>query len=367
MWPFERTITSVQVNSHIHPISCLPTSVPVHTQHCSKTQPNHRPQRLVAVMPMIDESEVDTRPQLKPASPGGWWNADSRGNSFISSSLHPSLIVAPLFAGQDRTNAVPAPPASSHPDYQPLRPIPADLAQLELNIHHHINSGFGSLTKLFDDKTDRMLDQLVRRLKILENKFQMDIKNAESQLTEIKAECTKLNEENKAILKELDMMRNGVRGLDLKLELISGKVEENQCGGHCRPGSLGGSQSRNRCCAQAGPRRSQDKIAPGSPGSNQQSQTQTPLHCSQGHRSIPLGSGRSVGSNKSVLAQTEGINRHPPDLKNHPAFMIGPSSHPLTFTETTSEESGSVVENMLPLFQTPSFRDGGWYQQAYGQ
>ena len=357
----------MQVNSHVHPISCLPTSVPEHTQHCSKAQPHHRPQRLVAVMPMIDESEVDTSPQHKPASPGGWWNADSRGNSFISSPLHPSLIVAPLFAGQDRINAVPAPPASSHPDYQPMRPTPADLAQLELKIHHHMNSSFSSLTKLVNDKTDRMLDQLVRRLESLENKFEKDIKHAESQVTEVKAECTKLSEENKAVLNELDMMRNRVRGLDLKLELISGQIEENQCGGHCRQGSLGGSESRNRGCAEAGPRRSQDGIAPGSPGSNQQSQAQTSLHCSQGHRSSPLGTGRSVGSNKSVLAQTEGINSHPPDLKDHPAFTIGPSSHHLTFSETTSEESGSVVKNMLPLFQTPSFRDGGWYQQAYGQ
>lgn len=357
----------MQVNSHVHFIPYLPTSVPEHNQYRSKTQPHHRPQRLVAVMPMIDESKVDTRPQLQPTSPEVRWSADSRGNSFISSSLHPSLIVAPLFEGQDRINAVPAPPASSYPDYQPMKPTPADLAQLELNLHHHINSGFSSMTRLFSDKTDRILDQLGRRLEDLEKKVGKDIKIAESQVTEVKAECANLSQEHKTILKELDMMGNCVRGLDLKLELISGNIEETRCRDHCRQGSFSGSESQNSGCAQPVPRRSQDEIAHGSPRTDHQSQAQTSSHFSQGHRSSPLGAGRSVGSNKSVLAQTEGIDRQPPDLKDHPAFTSGQSTISLTDSETTSEESGSGVKNMLPLFQTPSFRDGGWYKQAYGQ
>lgn len=318
-------------------------------------------------MPMIDESEVNNCPQIQPASPGVWWNADSPGNSFISSSLHPSLIVAPLFAGQENINAVPAPPASSYPDYQPMRPTPADLAQLELNLHHHIDSVFSSMTKLFSDKTDRILDQLIGRLENLEKKVEKDIKMTEGQVTEVKAECANLSQEHKVILKELDVMRNCVRGLDLKLELISGNIEENRCRDHCRQGSLSGSESQNSGCAQAVPRRSQDRIAHESSGSDQRSQEQTSLLFSQGHRSSPLGAGRSVGSNKSVVAQTEEINRRPPDLKDHPAFTSGQSIDSLTFSETASEESGPVVKNMFPLFQTPSFRDGGWYKQAYGQ
>lgn len=351
----------------MHPIPCLPTSVPEHTQHYSKPQPHHRPQGLVAVMPMIDESEVETGSQLQTASPGVWWNVDSRGNSFISPSLHPSLTVAPLFAHQDRINSVPAPPASSHPDYQPMRPIPADLAQLELNLHHHIDSGFNSLTKTFSDKTDRILDQLIRRLENLENKVEKDMKIAESQVTKVKAECANLSQEHRAILKELDLMRNCVRGLDLKLELIGGNIEENRCRDHCRQGSPGDSESQNPGCAQAVPRRSQDEIGHESSGNDQPSQAQTSFQFSQSHRSSPLGTGRSAGSNKSVLAQTEGINRQRPDLKNHPAFTSRQSTNSSAISETTSEESGFVIKNMLPLFQTPSFRDGGWYKQAYGQ
>ena len=318
-------------------------------------------------MPMVDESEVNICPQIQPASRGVWWNADSRGNSFISSSLHPSLIIAPLFAGQENINAVPAPPASSYPDYQPMRPTPADLAQLELNLHHHIDSVFSSMAKLFSDKTDRILDQLIRRLENLEKKVDKDIKIAESQVTEVKFECANLSQEHKAILKELDVMKNYVRGFDLKLELISGNIEENRCRNHYRQGSLSDSESRNSGCAQAVPRRSQHSIAHEPSGSDQSSQEQTSFHFSQSHRSSPLSAGRSVGSNKSVVAQTEGTNRQPPDLKDHPAFRSGKSTSSLTFSETTSEESEPMVKNVFPLFQTPSFRDGGWYKQAYGQ
>lgn len=318
-------------------------------------------------MPMIEESETGTSPQLLPASPGVWWTADSRGNSFTSSSIHPSLIVAPLFAGQDRINAVPAPPASSYPEYQQMRPTPADLARLELNLHHHMDSGFSCLTKHFADKTDRILDQLVRRLEGLENKVEKDMKNVESKVTEVKAECANLGQENRAILKELDVMRDSMRGLDLKLELMSGNLEENRCKDHCRQGTLSGSEPQNLDRAQAVPRRSQDSVARDSPGSDQQRQAQTSVHSSQGHRSSPFVAGRAVGSNKNILAQTEGMDHQPPDLKDHPAFASGQSNHPLTCSEPPSEESGSVVKGMLPLFQTPSFRDGGWYKQAYGQ
>ena len=318
-------------------------------------------------MPIIDEFETETSPRLQPTSPGDWWNTHSRGNSFTSSSLHPSLIVAPLFADQDRINAVPAPPASSHPDYQQMRSTPADLAQLELNLHHHIDSGFSSLTKIFNDKTDRILDQLVRRLEALESKVEKDIQNVESQVTDVKAECENLAQENKAILKKLDVMRDCVRGLDLKLELMSGNIEDNRCRDHCRQGTLDGSEPHNLDRAEAVPRRSQDTSAHKSTGSDQQTQTKTSIHSSQGHRSNPSGAGRAISSNKSVLGQTEGMNRQPPDLKDHPAFASGQSSHSMTFSETTSEEAGSVVKSMLPLFQTPSFRDGGWYKQAYGQ
>lgn len=318
-------------------------------------------------MPMIDESETDTSPQLQPASPGVWWNAGSRGNSFASSPLHPSMIVAPLFEGQDRINAVPAPPTSSHPDYQPMRPTPPDLAQLELNLHHHIDSGFSSLTKFFSDKTDRILDQLVRRLEALENKVEKNIQNVESQVTEVKMECANLTREKKAILRELDVMRDCVRGLDLKLELISGNIEGNRCRDHYRLGTLSGSESENLDRTQAVPRGSQNRNGHQSLGSDQQSQAQTSFHSSQGRRSSSIDAGLAVGGNESVLAQTEGMNRQPPDLKDHPAFASGQSSQAFTFRETTSGESGSVVKGMLPLFQTPSFRDGGWYKQAYGQ
>lgn len=315
-------------------------------------------------MPTIDESETATSPQLQPPSPGVWWNANSRGNSFTSTSLHPSLIVAPLFADQDGINAVPAPPASSHPDYQPMRTTPADLAQLELNLHYHIDSGFNSLTKLFHDKTDRIFDQLNRRLEALEIKVEKDIKNIESQVTDVKAN---LIEGNKATLKELDATRDCFKGLDFELELIHGSIEGKRYRRHFRQGSLSGSKPQIPNLAQAMPRRSHDMIAHETPENFLQSQAQSSVHSSQGNRSNPLSSGRTVSSNKSNFAQTEDKHHKPPDLRDHPAFANEQSSLPLDFSNITSEGSGSVVKSRLPLFQTPSFRDGGWYKQAYGQ
>ena len=316
---------------------------------------------------MLEESETGTNPQPLPPPPGVWWSADARGNSFTSSVISPGLIVPPLFTGQEKTNAVPAPPASSYPGYQPMRSMPTDLAQMELNLHHHVESGFNSLTRVLTDKSDRILDQLVRRLEGFEEKTEKGTKNAESKVTELREEIAKLSQENKAILKEIGVIKDSLRGLDLKMELVSGNIEEKRCQICRRQGTHGGSESRSPERKPAMPKRSLDLTSQESSGNGQQRRVQASTPSSQGHQSSPLIAGRARGSDKIILAQLESKDRQPPDLRDHPAFAGGQSDHPLTFSETPSEESRPRVVGDLHLFQTPSFSDGGWYNQAYGQ
>ena len=159
-----------------------------------------------------------------------------------------------------------------------------------------------------------------------------------------------------------------MRGLDLKMELMSGNIEENRCKDYCRRGTSSSSEPQNPDHVQAVPRGSpRISAAHKSAESNQQRHAQSSSHGSQGHGSSSLGAGRVGSSNKNFLAQTEGVGGQPPDLKDHPAFTGAQSGHPLTFGSTSSEESGSEAIAVVPLFQTPSFRDGGWYKQAYGQ
>jgi hypothetical protein len=338
-------------------------------QKHSETQLPDHSQNPIDIMPLIEDSQTDRNPRFVPASPGIWWNAGSRGNSFASSTTPSSLVVAPLFAGQDRDNAVPAPPASSHPNYQQMTPIPAELAQVELNLHHHIDSGINCLTRILADKTDRISDQLVRRLEAMEEKAEKSRKDLESKLKEVLKECVNLSQENKGILKELDLMKDAMKAMHLKTELVKGLLEESRCNDHSRQNkpseSTGQSPDHEQVTAKHVP---QNKTASGSSASSQIRQAQTSVHGSQEHLSSPISSERAGGSSKkNLLLQTEGVERQAPDLKDHPAFSGGQSSHPLIYSETPSEDSGSGVVCMLPIFQTPSFRDGGWYKQAYGQ
>jgi hypothetical protein len=364
----------VQGNSPPHPLSSLALD-PVRNPPYSESHLCNFSQDLLAAMPMIEDSDNDTSSPYITASPGTWWNGGTRGNSFASSSLSPSnLIVAPLFAGQERSNAVPPPPVRSHPNYQQTTQMPADLAHLELNLHHHIDSGVSCLTRVLTDKTDRILDQLVRRLEALEDKFEKGTNDLENKVREVRKECVIFSQDNKAILKELEGMRNSMKGLDLKAEFVRGKIEESPCLDCCCQGKPASSEPQNPDLQQAAPKHPfQTKTVLESSGHNQQRKapaSDTTTHRTQGtqgHRSSQTSSGRAErSSNEFFLAQINGADRQPPDLKDHPAYTGGQSDHPLIFSETPSDDSGTAVTNTPPLFHTPSFRDGGWYKQAYG-
>lgn len=253
--------------------------------------------------------------------------------------------------------------------------MPADLAQLELNLHHHIDSGVSCLTRLLTDKTDRILDQLVRRLEALEEKVEKGTKDLESKVRDVRKECAILSQDNKALLKEFEKMKNSMKGLDLKADFMRGKIEESQCLDRCCQGKPPSGEPQNPDLQQAAPKRSPEtKTAFESSGQNQQRKapaSDTTSHrtqgSTQGHRSSQTSSGRAErSSNEEILAQINRADRQPPDLRDHPAYTGGQSEHPLIFSETPSDDSGTAVTSTPPLFHTPSFRDGGWYKQAYG-
>lgn len=352
-----------------------------------------------------------------------------------------------------------------------MKSMPADLAQMEMHIHHYMDSGFNSMTKSFTDKNDRILDQLVGRLELIEEKAEKGTKALERIMTDVKDEFAGFRQDNKAIWEEVCWMKNFVQGVDLKLELMSGSTETRRYNEWCRQGapSSRGSQDSDRRqampnpfqnlttqgsfkrdqdrraqtsinqghqpnqptssthnssesrnsdyrqvvskqsqdlsiqdsfgsssqktsvsssqghlprqflpdpsksseirepdCRQTMPQHSQVLAAEESSGNSQQRHAQSHAPSSHGHHSNPSFTGRDGVSKKGIFARTENTNRQAPDLKDHPAFAGGQIDHPLTFSGASSQESKSGFITTPPLFQTPSFRDGGWYRQAYG-
>ena len=298
----------------------------------------------------------------------------SLGNSFTALDAPALAGVHHQFSNQHMSNAAPTPPRS-HPEFQPSGPLPAGLANLELTLHHHLESCFASLSRLVTDKHDRTMDQIIRRLENLEEAVRKGHKSGKGDIRDMKKDISSLKEDTKIIIKDSDGIKEYIKALNEKVGTLEQKFDQGQ---RVAANSSGSDERQNPEAQRRGTghRRTESAHTSGNLEQRQQyvsgiSQSTSARHqssnSSQGRRSNTLSGGRpgsAAGTSRKQFCGDLGPTRGPvPEIRNHPTYSV---SH---------EGYGQVLDpNSLPAgigsseaeaFQTPSFSDG-WYARAYG-
>ncbi|KAL9639644.1 MAG: hypothetical protein Q9164_000800 [Protoblastenia rupestris] len=319
---------------------------------------------------------TDYKPPLGSANS---WASESRNNSFASEIGPVSALLPPNWPHHHLSNSVPSPPHTRQ-DYQRPDPLSAGLSQLDLTIHHHIDTAFGSLSRLVTDKHDRVRDQVIRRIEDLEDGFgknfrqiKSDLKGINSEVGRVKAAIHNFSAGNESI-KEL------VLDLQGKLITLEQHVEENKR--HCqqiitnqivqfeddrqpRSSTHGRTESAHGALDV-----SQDRHMLRDGASRTSSKARTSNKSSRGHRSNTVSSptnGRvseDRGARRDYLTDLAAVRGPVPDIREHPAYA-GIPQPPSQMYDQNGVPIGLAYTAQVP-YGAQQLGDGGWYQQAYG-
>ncbi|KAL9032985.1 MAG: hypothetical protein Q9214_007725, partial [Letrouitia sp. 1 TL-2023] len=335
-------------------VPILPSDYEIHP-HSHKTVP-------IVLRRFNEESSHGSGhvPSLRSANS---WAQSSHGTSSQPESL--SSTAGP-FGSSGHGNAVPPPP-HHFPGFQPHGQVHPSLVRMEMNLHHHVDSCFNTLFKMTTENTDKIMDQVVRRLEDMQDTFQKALKAVKGDIREVKRDVGHA-------MADIQKMRQGVEGnnkvIQAREEKLSGletKLEDVAL--RCQQFSLKAEFARNETHYQTPRQMSPQKSPQRSPkrrsgidhaafvcnGQRQQIRSGT-THSSDGARqSANSSQGRqsdTAGKNAARRISDErsarreyfaelGAARGPmPDLRDHPAFAA-------------------------PQQDLPSYSDT-WYHRAYG-
>lgn len=306
------------------------------------------------------------------------WASESQSNSLGSNNPPLSALLPPRWPHHHSMNAVPSPPANQH-DFQRAGSVSVALTQIELTVHHHIDTAFGSLSRLISDKHDRMMDQTLHRLENLEDIVSKGFRVLKGEVKDVRKEFGKLQGRLVDGSKSSEQIAGLVKQLDGKLCAFQAQVEEHAAEvkhtiveqstigldhqqrfiSHRRTESAHGALGRDE--------QRQHYQSGASTSSNSARQSET---SSRRNRSNTTGS-QSAGhmsdersTRKEIYAEVGAPREAVPDLRDHPAFAGTHRGH----NQVLQHSQTSLPNSMHSLpFETPSLSDGRWYQQAYGQ
>lgn len=298
------------------------------------------------------------------------WAPSGKGNSFAQMSGPLSAAeTTPRFPTHTRHNSVPPPPVP-YPGFQPSGPSPAGLVQMELNLHHHIESCFGSLMRLTTDNTDRMINKMVRGTEETRDINDRGLKLLKSEMKDFRKELNGMRKELANGSQTDDQMKESIGSMGRKLDGLDEKMgeiglyfqragvaaseserEEPSMNTHTRSRSKGSPRRRSRSTHASGS--SRHYATSGSASTQHSMISSNGRRSTTGTASSRAAARRSDERNginngrKEVSASTDGVA---PDIRDHPAYR-GVVEAP---------------EPSSPIYQTPDYGEI-WYQQAYGQ
>ncbi|KAL8991732.1 MAG: hypothetical protein Q9169_007702 [Polycauliona sp. 2 TL-2023] len=294
------------------------------------------------------------------------WAPGGNGNSFAPNSGPSSAAeTTPRFTSHVRNNSVPPPP-SSYPGFQPPGLLPAGLAQMELNLHHHIESCFGSLMRLMTDNTDRTIDKLVRRAEESQESMEKGLKALKSEMKDLRKEVNGMRRELSSAFQADEQTKEGMGLMGRKLKSLDERMGEigtclerfavsasdNEREEHSTwPQDSASPRRRSKSTQASASSRQEYRQAYASGTTSGSASTQQSVVSSHGQRSIAASSRAATRRSGERSGRKEGSTDGPgPDIRDHPAYR-------------------GVVEGPGPSHAVSPTPDYGeiWYQQAYGQ
>ena len=303
-----------------------------------------------------------------------------RNNSYMS-PVSASMPNA-LFTGQNQNNGnnnlVPPPPPRSHPEFQrgPEGPPHPGLTQLELTLHHHLDSCFGSLSRLVTDKHERVMDVVIRRLETMEENLERGLKAVKVTTTDTRKEVGSARKELKDLVadheKSSDEAKEVMKRVIEKLDRLEQKTEASAC--RCPP-----TTTESEAGTDPSPTRRPDQASgsffrrtgSGQPSPSHSQQRQHRSHTSQA--SSRTGRSNTSGADSSstgrmdpaqFLAQltTPYAGARPPDIRQHPAF-----AGQYVPGQSYDQDGGMNVGAQGNTYQMQPYGNAGWYEAAYRQ
>ncbi|KAL8952880.1 MAG: hypothetical protein Q9222_001238 [Ikaeria aurantiellina] len=296
--------------------------------------------------------------------------APSANNSSSSQADPPSSATntTPRFSAHTRNNSVPPPPRP-YPGFQASAPLPSGLVQMELNLHHHIDTCFGSLMRLIVDNTDRTIDRLVRRAEDSQEISDKGLRSLKNEIKDVKKELGSIKKETMDVQSEQEKLTHSIILLGQKfthLESHLGKITSYEQPATTNIAEHEQEMSSSCTRGKRSPhRRSQSGNTSTSSYQHQQpsygkdaAQASTSSHSSYSsrcRRSNTASSGDVSSKNdersarRDILTQLGTVSGPVPDIRNHPAF------------QQVAEGYGQSS----PIFRTPDYGEI-WYQQVHG-
>ncbi|KAI4155779.1 MAG: hypothetical protein LQ341_000139 [Variospora aurantia] len=292
------------------------------------------------------------------------WASSGIGNSFTQ--LDPPSTGAgttPRFPTHIRTNSVPPPPLS-YPGFQPSGPMPPGLLQMQLHLHHHVETCFGSLMRLSTDHADRTVDKLVRRIDDLQETVEKGFKGLRSEVKEVRKEMVSMRQELAVRPRASVSLKDSISSLDEKLGHLDQKFDTLESHYQRVAAELAGSErdatSSVYSQSKESPRRRSESAhtsASFRPEPRQPDLSGAAYSSSSSaHRSVTSSRGRRSNTTSSderdMRSGAASAQMQIPDIRDHPAYRGVAEAHGLNNPNT-------------PFFQAPSFSN--WYQRAYGR
>ena len=315
----------------------------------------------------------DQRP--RPGLANSWANSTSNDSSMASRGDPLSALLPPYWP-HHTTNSVPSPPQSQQ-DYQRQGDLAASLSQLDLTIHHHLDSAFGSLARLIADKHDRLLDHVLRRLDDVDDRLEKAFKGTRGEIRDVSNElaCVKgaLNNFNQ----NHEDVKEAMQGIEAKIGALRIFHDQNMGDPRLSVSVPTGGNNADEGQPQQ-PRTDTDDGAvgadkKGSPfkrrHSRKTSKARSNKTSQQSQPPQAKGSQPANAINEAVAAAQAyppafGVHRGPaPDIRGHPAY-----SGPFTAAPQMYEQHGVPIAKFAERPSYPSQRidSGNWYQKAYG-
>lgn len=311
----------------------------------------------------------DQRP--RPGMANSWANSTSNDSS-IASRSDPISALLPPYWPHHTTNSVPSPPQSQQ-DYQRQGDLAAILSHLDLGIHHHLDSAFGSLARLITDKHDRLLDHVLRRLDDVDDRLEKAFKGTRGDIRDVSNELARVKGALNTFSQNHEDVKEAMQGIEAKVGTLRTFHDQNlgdlrlSSGGdekgdgqpqQPRPDTNDGAVGADK---KGSPFRRRHSRKTSKARSNKTGQPNQPPNATGGQPANAINEAVAVAE---AYPPDFGVHRGPaPDIRGHPAY-----SGPFAAAPQMYEQHGVPIAKFTerPSYPTQRIDSGNWYQKAYG-
>lgn len=297
----------------------------------------------------------------------------------MASRGDPISALLPPYWPNHTTNSVPSPPHSQQ-DYQRQGDLAASLSQLDLTIHHHLDTAFGSLARLMTDKHDRLLDHILRRLDDMDDRLEKAFKGTRDEIRDVSNDLARVKGALNNFSQNHEDVKEAMQGMEAKIETL--RKFHGQDVGDLRlsvpvpTGDDSASEGQPQLCQQP---RTESNIGAvgadkkGSPFKRRHSRKTSKARSNKTSQQNPAPNSNGGQSAKAIneavtVAQAYppdfGVLRGPaPDIRGHPAY-----AGPFATAPQMYEQHGVPIAKHAegPSYPSQRIDSGNWYQKAYG-